>query len=132
MSEIPLAPPDKPILLNATQAVCDVVRELGRQHAHPLPAAVAGQLLQSVVLRHARRGLGWSRADLVRAAALLLFAIELLDEGRDPDADPDAVAKTRPNPYRDDSFPERDCDHCGKPYRGPAVYCSLDCAVSDA
>jgi hypothetical protein len=34
--------------------------------------------------------------------------------------------------YRDDKFPERACDHCGKPYRGPAVYCSLECAVADA
>jgi hypothetical protein len=34
--------------------------------------------------------------------------------------------------YRDDSFPARLCDHCGTPYRGPAVYCSLECAVADA
>jgi hypothetical protein len=34
--------------------------------------------------------------------------------------------------YRDDHFPERNCDRCGKPYRGPAVYCSLDCALADA
>jgi hypothetical protein len=34
--------------------------------------------------------------------------------------------------YRDASFPERACDACGKPYRGPAVYCSLDCAIADA
>jgi Zn ribbon nucleic-acid-binding protein len=34
--------------------------------------------------------------------------------------------------YRDEQFPERACDHCGKPYRGPAVYCSLTCAVEDA
>jgi hypothetical protein len=33
--------------------------------------------------------------------------------------------------YRDDSYPERACDHCGKPYRGPAVYCSFDCAIAD-
>ena len=30
--------------------------------------------------------------------------------------------------YRDDRFPERACDHCGK----PAVYCSLACAIADA
>ena len=29
-------------------------------------------------------------------------------------------------------FPERPCDKCGKPYRGPAVYCSLTCALADA
>jgi hypothetical protein len=34
--------------------------------------------------------------------------------------------------YHDDSYPERACDHCGKPYRGPAVYCSFACAVADA
>jgi hypothetical protein len=34
--------------------------------------------------------------------------------------------------YRDDSFPARLCDHCGTPYRGPAVYCSPECAVADA
>lgn len=34
--------------------------------------------------------------------------------------------------YRDDTFEPRKCDHCGKPYRGPAVYCSLTCAISDA
>ena len=36
------------------------------------------------------------------------------------------------NPYRDPSFPERKCDRCEKPYRGPAVYCSLKCATEDA
>ena len=34
--------------------------------------------------------------------------------------------------YHDDSRPERACHHCGKPYRGPAVYCSLQCAIADA
>ena len=34
--------------------------------------------------------------------------------------------------YRDDAFRERACGHCGKLYRGPAVYCSLNCAVADA
>jgi hypothetical protein len=34
--------------------------------------------------------------------------------------------------YRDDSKPDRKCDWCGKWYRGPAVYCSLDCAELDA
>jgi RNase P subunit RPR2 len=35
------------------------------------------------------------------------------------------------DPYRDERFAERQCDYCGKPYRGPAVYCSLECAVDD-
>lgn len=34
--------------------------------------------------------------------------------------------------YRDDSFPERHCDECGRPYRGPAVFCSLKCALAAA
>jgi len=34
--------------------------------------------------------------------------------------------------YRDDSFSERNCDACGQPYRGPAVHCSLTCALGDA
>jgi ribosomal protein S27AE len=37
-----------------------------------------------------------------------------------------------PASYRDDRFAERACDRCGKPYRGPAVYCSLACALADA
>jgi hypothetical protein len=45
------------------------------------------------------------------------------------------TAKTEPCPraaYRDSSFNERECDHCGERYRGPAVYCSLTCALADA
>lgn len=34
--------------------------------------------------------------------------------------------------YHDDGFPARACDHCGRIYRGPAVYCSLRCALDDA
>jgi hypothetical protein len=34
--------------------------------------------------------------------------------------------------YRDDSYQERSCDRCGVIYRGPAVYCSLTCAIADA
>jgi hypothetical protein len=34
--------------------------------------------------------------------------------------------------YRDDRCAERRCDHCGTSYRGPAVYCSLGCALLDA
>ena len=34
--------------------------------------------------------------------------------------------------YQDDSYPARNCDCCGTPYRGPAVYCSLECAQKDA
>ena len=34
--------------------------------------------------------------------------------------------------YRDDTCPERMCDRCSRLYRGPAVYCSLECAIADA
>jgi hypothetical protein len=44
----------------------------------------------------------------------------------------DAAAQKARSAYRDDSFPERACDRCGKNYRGPAVYCSLECATADA
>jgi RNase P subunit RPR2 len=32
--------------------------------------------------------------------------------------------------YRVDGYPERKCDQCGTPYSGPAVFCSLACAVA--
>lgn len=32
--------------------------------------------------------------------------------------------------YHDESFPERPCDHCGRRYQGPAVYCCLACATA--
>ena len=34
--------------------------------------------------------------------------------------------------YHDPSCPPRDCDRCGRSYTGPAVYCSLTCALADA
>ena len=34
--------------------------------------------------------------------------------------------------YRDDAWIGRSCEHCGQPYNGPAVYCSLQCAQADA
>jgi hypothetical protein len=34
--------------------------------------------------------------------------------------------------YRNDLYPPRECDHCGKSYCGPAVYCSQACAEADA
>ncbi len=34
--------------------------------------------------------------------------------------------------YCDDSKPPRHCDHCNRLYRGPAVYCCLECAEADA
>lgn len=34
--------------------------------------------------------------------------------------------------YHNTSFRERPCDHCGASYQGPAVFCSLKCAVAAA
>jgi hypothetical protein len=34
--------------------------------------------------------------------------------------------------YVDPTCDERACDHCGKLYRGPSVYCSFECAMADA
>lgn len=34
--------------------------------------------------------------------------------------------------YADKACDERRCDHCQALYRGPAVYCSLECALADA
>jgi hypothetical protein len=34
--------------------------------------------------------------------------------------------------YRDDKFEPELCHHCGVSYRGPALYCSLICAIADA
>jgi len=45
----------------------------------------------------------------------------------DGPAEPDPEAA-----YRDASFAPRVCDCCGQVYRGPAVYCSLACALADA
>jgi hypothetical protein len=46
--------------------------------------------------------------------------------------EPLVFPKFEDDPYRDDAFLERPCDLCGKLYRGPAVYCSLKCALDDA
>jgi hypothetical protein len=46
--------------------------------------------------------------------------------------DPDEHADRAEAAYFDESYPERLCDYCGKPYRGPAVYCALRCAIADA
>lgn len=42
------------------------------------------------------------------------------------------VGSSDHDPYRDMTFAERGCDHCGQKYQGPAVYCSLECALEDA
>ena len=34
--------------------------------------------------------------------------------------------------YMNEACDERECDGCGRLYRGPAVYCSLACALADA
>lgn len=39
---------------------------------------------------------------------------------------------SRASLYIDASYEPRACDRCGCSYRGPAVYCSLECAMADA
>lgn len=34
--------------------------------------------------------------------------------------------------FRDDGREPRACDRCGGTYRGPGVYCSMECAEADA
>jgi hypothetical protein len=41
-------------------------------------------------------------------------------------------ARDKDAAYIDPRFPERSCDACDRSYRGPAVYCSLACAMRDA
>lgn len=36
------------------------------------------------------------------------------------------------NIYENNNYPTRECDRCGKLYKGPAVYCSHKCAMEDA
>ena len=47
-----------------------------------------------------------------------------------------AIGRPRPREaveaYHDDSKPWRECDHCGRSYRGPSVYCCVSCALADA
>jgi hypothetical protein len=71
---------------------------------------------------------GWTDTRRVHAS-LASEAIALARDERGWVAD--AVVAREVDAYRDDAFPERDCDHCGNPYRGPAVYCSKACAVAD-
>jgi hypothetical protein len=65
-------------------------------------------------------------ANMVRAAWPQVKPGDLVDEARH-------IARERARrAYVDETFEERACDHCGKPYRGPAVFCSYECAVAAA
>jgi len=62
-----------------------------------------------------------------RHRLLQVFGIEL------PPADEATATRERAaRAYFDVGFPDRPCDHCGEVYRGPAVFCSLDCALASA
>lgn len=53
----------------------------------------------------------------------------------EPNDEPVTVEQARARAiarYHDPTWPERQCDYCQRPYRGPAVYCSLICALADA
>jgi hypothetical protein len=84
-------------------------------YAAELRTAVRALAAVYVRASELERGLNQHRAGIVAA---LLHAMDGVIGGGDP--------------YRDDSYPERICDGCQKPYRGPAIYCSLDCARRDA
>ena len=51
-------------------------------------------------------------------------------------AEHDVIGTPRPRAavesYTDPSCPPRACDHCGRSYRGPGVYCCLSCTLADA
>jgi hypothetical protein len=47
-------------------------------------------------------------------------------------ASPAGIVSIAEAAYHNDRFPARGCDFCGKTYNGPAVYCSLSCALADA
>lgn len=64
-----------------------------------------------------------------RRKRMTMSYTEFLSFARDLFEASKAVA---PDAYRDDTLEPRECDKCGKLYRGPAVYCSLTCALSDA
>ena len=60
-------------------------------------------------------------------------AAKLLALGEDPGPTLDDIDDSlAAGSYRDDVYPERLCDRCASLYRGPAVYCSLECAIADA
>lgn len=72
-----------------------------------------------------------------------LFLIDIFDPDGSTNAGEELLRKALPpmpdratafarSSYHNDDYPERLCDRCGKTYRGPAVYCSLECALADA
>lgn len=62
-----------------------------------------------------------------------LVDVDQLEHGPMPTVGYDAEARARAA-YHDPTYPERTCEYepCSKTYTGPAVYCSLDCAIADA
>jgi hypothetical protein len=49
-----------------------------------------------------------------------------------PIVNPPAARRRAEEAYRDARFLERACDMCGRLYQGPAVFCSLECAIAAA
>ena len=80
------------------------------------PAIFAGFYEHARAVDRRRKGLPMTYTEF------LTFARDLFEASK-------AIA---PDAYSDDSFAPRECDRCGKLYRGPAVYCSLTCALADA
>lgn len=52
-------------------------------------------------------------------------------EHRQTGSDAVSIARAK-DAYHDASYPKRHCDRCSREYTGPAVYCSLNCALEDA
>lgn len=59
--------------------------------------------------------------DMIEAAVEWLQAAGWICQPPDPHA-----------AYFDNRCPERKCDYCRRPYRGPALYCCLAHAEADA
>ena len=85
--------------------------------------ALAGFLRRELMMKHGFVCDATSLATAIRRYVIMLDARLVKPDG-----------KTRPNPYYNRNYPERCCDFvsCGRKYRGPAVYCSLECALLDA
>lgn len=82
-----------------------------RPELHPIPPPVTGW---DPAIRQAM-GEIWRDAERLSA-----------DEARQLAGKARAMAA-----YRDNTWPEKACERCEKPYKGPAIYCSLHCAELD-
>ena len=59
-------------------------------------------------------------------------AAELAEPRADPATMRMVARVTAFTAYRNERLAPRNCDHCGKRYRGPAIFCSFACAEAAA